>query len=780
MKTRLQILIRVLKSPIFWQFPGPILLIGRLLFSSQALYWGTVYLQFTPWRLAAWRMISQGILPLWNDANGLGAPLLANYQTAFFYPPNWLIIIGTWFGGAAGIAWIQTLLVVMHLIASGVGFVYLLRALGMKPLTQTIGGLAYSLCGYQVARASFLSINSALVWLPLLLWVTREWIRCWKEGDFKRVRTFVALHTLFSGMQLLAGHAQVTWYTQMIVLAWSLLWIGYYSPAREWIKQVSIYGGASVFAGALALVQLLPTAEYLLQSQRASAVDYDYALNYSFWPWRAVTLLAPNLFGNPGNGGYVMQVDNYWEDAIYIGLIPIIFAILTLFYLVVRGKKLTNRDKLVGWYAVGITVLGFMFALGWRTPVFPFLYRNIPTFDIFQGPTRFSLWCEVGLILLACIGLDRWHKPSGKQLYWSRLGMMGAVTALLTAIAAHRVFTGKVSQSFLNASLETAIIFCMVALLNLIQPGHGKWRTVWKIAMTTVICGDLVYAGCYLNPGMPLSDYHKVSESSGRSKLIYISQPDEEALKFNRFFIFNDFEQNQDWNALTNFMIPDSNLYRGDRSVSNFDPFVPAAYPDWMELIGKQSDNHRNAFLAWLGVDEIHTFSSLDQSSPDVIELSAEMPFHYFSKYQVIQAEDDIFTILDGFVQSGDYRKVLIVNGLAQPPDGIEDGTPKADISVMDARPDRVQIQFDAPKDGWIIQAATYYPGWIAEVDGKEAEIYQADGYLRAIPIPAGEHELEIRYQPASFWIGLSVSCLSWIFLVLVTIGTKRRMPHGR
>jgi len=72
---------------------------------------------------------------------------------------------------------------------------------------------------------------------------------------------------------------------------------------------------------ALAAVQLLPTLEYLAQSQRATSVDPRLALTYSFWPWRLLGLLMPRLFGSPASGDY-WGYGNFWEDAIYLGVIP--------------------------------------------------------------------------------------------------------------------------------------------------------------------------------------------------------------------------------------------------------------------------------------------------------------------------------------------------------------------------------------------------------------------------------------------------------------------------
>ena len=63
------ILLVIIAPFIFWFVP---------LVTGQALYWGTPALQFIPWRVLGLEQINQGVVPLWNPANGLGAPLLAN------------------------------------------------------------------------------------------------------------------------------------------------------------------------------------------------------------------------------------------------------------------------------------------------------------------------------------------------------------------------------------------------------------------------------------------------------------------------------------------------------------------------------------------------------------------------------------------------------------------------------------------------------------------------------------------------------------------------------
>ncbi len=141
---------------------GPILLFGIDLIRGRALFWGAPLLQFTPWHTAAKEIAFLGHFPLWNPWLGMGAPLLANYQSALLYPPNWILL-------ATDVSWGQTLLVLLHLIWAGFGMALLARSVRLGAFAQAIAGLAYGMSGYLVARSGFLSINAAAAWLPWIL-----------------------------------------------------------------------------------------------------------------------------------------------------------------------------------------------------------------------------------------------------------------------------------------------------------------------------------------------------------------------------------------------------------------------------------------------------------------------------------------------------------------------------------------------------------------------------------------------------------------------------------
>ena len=68
----------------------------------------------------------------------------------------------------------------------------------------------------------------------------------------------------------------------------------------------------------------------------------------------------------------------------------------------------------------------------------------------------------------------------------------------------------------------------------------------------------------------------------------------------------------------------------------------------------------------------------------------------------------------------------------------------------------RVDAKLAAP--AILVLSEVFYPKWKVYVDGEEGEILKADYVLRAVSLPAGEHEVVFRYDTATVERGLEVS----------------------
>jgi hypothetical protein len=84
-----------------------------------------------------------------------------------------------------------------------------------------------------------------------------------------------------------------------------------------------------------------------------------------------------------------------------------------------------------------------------------------------------------------------------------------------------------------------------------------------------------------------------------------------------------------------------------------------------------------------------------------------------------------------------------------------------------------VKIHTSASADAWLVLSDTFYPGWSAAVDGQAVTVLRGDVLFRVVPVPAGEHEVEFRFEPASVRLGLLISLGSLLVLVCLLVPTR-------
>src|SRR5438876_4322605 len=113
-------------------FYYPLVFLGRALVDYDA------FVYFYPQRVYLAQALASGRIPLWDPDLFLGAPFLANPQTAVLYPPSWLFLLGS-------VHSIYAAQLVLHGFIAAL-FTYLLarRAFGALPLAAAIGGLAFA------------------------------------------------------------------------------------------------------------------------------------------------------------------------------------------------------------------------------------------------------------------------------------------------------------------------------------------------------------------------------------------------------------------------------------------------------------------------------------------------------------------------------------------------------------------------------------------------------------------------------------------------------------
>ncbi|HEX6839828.1 MAG TPA: YfhO family protein, partial [Polyangia bacterium] len=95
--------------------------------------------------------------------------------------------------------------------------------------------------------------------------------------------------------------------------------------------------------------------------------------------------------------------------------------------------------------------------------------------------------------------------------------------------------------------------------------------------------------------------------------------------------------------------------------------------------------------------------------------------------------------------------------------------------TLVDDRVERLTLRCRASAASYAVVADAYFPGWSATVDGAPAPLLRANLAMRAVPLPPGDHTVELRYRPAHLAAGAVVSLLALLVAVGFTIRAYRR-----
>jgi hypothetical protein len=280
----------------------------------------------------------------------------------------------------------------LHYVAL-VATTYLLgRSIGIAPWGSALSAVGFTLCGFQTIHSSHEPFYHLMPYLPLALALA--------ERLLATGRTFwFSLLALVLGVQWTLGHFQIQMWTSGLVV---LVGVWHAAFDRSKWRRAS---GTIVAAGlgiALAAIQLGLSWQFAaLVNQTGRTVD-ELSF-YSFPPAHWFELALPRPIRELRLGAE----DPYWfgqgttgfEAALYIGTIPLIFA------LVGYCRRPAGASALL-WRLIA----PLAFALATMPRWWPEGYARLldmPGLGYFRVPARYTLLTSLGLALIAGEGCDR-------------------------------------------------------------------------------------------------------------------------------------------------------------------------------------------------------------------------------------------------------------------------------------------------------------------------------------------------------------------------------------
>jgi len=384
------------------------------------------------------RLIREAIqareIPLWNPYIFAGVPFLAAGQHSALYPLS-LIFYVLPLSRAYGIfTW-------LHIAVAGVCTYIFARVLQMRRPAALLASVVYMFSGFFIVSVVFSMIIAAAAWLPLLLACIEIIVR--KQEAKGNIRyspvPYVVAGALVLGVNTLAGHVEVTYYTLLVAgfyAAWRLvqLWrrLGTPRPALRLAAWLMVMVGLGLAMGA---VQLMPLYELVSASFRQGSVGYGEVVGWA-WPTRQIlTFFVPDIFGNPSHHTYWdlwsqawqipvgaagaparaidWGVKNYVEGGNYVGILTLLLAVIgVLGQLPWRRKgkeekegneQHEGRAQPVGLFAM-LAVLSLLFAFG--TPLYAILFYGLPGYKQLHSAFRWVLPYTLSMAVLAGFGFD--------------------------------------------------------------------------------------------------------------------------------------------------------------------------------------------------------------------------------------------------------------------------------------------------------------------------------------------------------------------------------------
>ena len=153
----------------------------------------------------------------------------------------------------------------------------------------------------------------------------------------------------------------------------------------------------------------------------------------------------------------------------------------------------------------------------------------------------------------------------------------------------------------------------------------------------------------------------------------------------------------------------------------------------------------------------------------------------FVSKLSIENSDNEVMQRLEDFNPQEEALATLKDLKTPLPQQYTVDST--ATISLKSYKPDVLEYESKNSNAGLAVFSEMYYPhGWKATIDGKEVPIYQVDYALRALSVPAGNHQIRFAFEPEVVSIGGKIALVGYVLLAIwgaVIIGGAIMIARG-
>ncbi|MFN4282816.1 MAG: hypothetical protein ACK4NA_09275 [Alphaproteobacteria bacterium] len=629
-----------------------------------------------------------------------------------------------------------------HLLAGGLGALLLARALGWAPSAGLLAALVFMFGGVASSRLQHSLMTVSYAYLPWALWLLHRAL----HDERARARWLAA-----AGFGLAAGLMALDRDQTAFLNCWLLIGASLWWLRGRW-RRAPALALAAVVGALIVAAPVLLTLDALGRSTRPE-IGFELAAYASQQPASLLTLLAPNFFGNldaaywgPGRLPWmeIAPLGNDWTDEttnyLYIGALPLA---LLLAGFVRRGPWPAGS----GLFAAG-ALFALLYALGVFTPAFRLFYDWLPGVDLYRRPNDAAFPLNAMLALLVGAAAQRWlERPAGGSL----VRLILAIALLGSALAAALWLAERFGQ--MPGALAPLVwgLGALLAALAFLR-SVGTARRIALSLICVVAAADLIFhnaaAPFNAQPRDALAAYQPTGERLAATIQARLQGPDGP-------YRAEIYGLGGDWQ--------NAPLVYGIEQTLGYSPLRRA---DYAAATGAYQNNHgpeRRLTDDFTGYDSPLArllgirLVAVGRPIEDILPPEARQSLRLVETadgawlYENAAALPRVMVVGRAEPEAGqalpaDPAGRVLIAGLSAP---IGDAGPAGDAWILSRSRDAWRIAARLERPGYLVINELFHPAWQATaVDGSALLILRANRLFRAIPLPAGEHELVLRFQP--------------------------------
>ncbi len=691
-----------------------------------------------------------------------------------------------------------------------IGFYILLLVLKVDYKLAFLGSLAFGFSTYFIIiiGVGHNAKAHAIGYMPLVLsGIILTFRKKYSLGFF--------LLAISMALEIAANHFQMTYYLFLLVL---VLGVSYLVDAYkkkqipDYFKSLGVMVVAVFFSLLLNATSLLATREYTQYSTRgntglsiepngkekpkSSGLDFDYITEYSYGKAETLNLFIPRFMGGSSSedigtnsniysellrlGMPPMQAKSisesaptYWGDQTYVGA-PAYIGAVVIFLFVLALFLVSGRLK---WWVVGGALLALLLSWGKNFSFLTEFFINFfPLYNKFRAVSSIQVIIELCVPILAIVGL---HKLlTNKVEEEAKIKAIKYATAIVGGLALVLLLFKSALFDFSGANDSYFIQQLGPDFVRALKEDRKAMFT--SDTLRSLVLVVLTAAACWLYLKGKLKE-NLLVVGLGILILIDLVSVDWKYVNKSNFVSAREFSKPFVPNAADKEILKDESHFKVYDLTAN--PFNSGRASYFHNAIGgyhaAKPGRMQELFEFYLAKNDVGVINMLNvkyiitQDKDGVKALNnpyANGNAWFISSLKPVNNTNDEILSLKEL----DTKKEAVIHSKFK--DVVSKTTFTVDslaaITLTDHKPNHLIYQSNNQSDGFAVFSEIYYPGWQAYIDGAPTGHVQVNYTLRGLPIPAGNHKIEFKFEPQVVKTGTAIMLTSSIIFMLLFVGS--------